>query len=136
MFFAHPLAVASDGLMDWNFGNMITHGIHLTIGSDWAADDFSIFPPCAAILERVAAVMPGPDRNAATRQAAEAICNMLTIAGSEAIGRAHVAGSIAVGKKANFIAVDGDLSVGEFDGAQVLGTWFEGERVYEAGTSA
>jgi predicted amidohydrolase YtcJ len=56
---------------------------------------------------------------------------MLTLAGAEAMGREKDLGSIEVGKKANFIAVDRDLSRGEFEDAGVLATWFEGEIVYE-----
>lgn len=40
-------------------------------------------------------------------------------------------GSIETGKKANFIAVDRDFSRGEFSGARVLKTWFEGKMVWE-----
>lgn len=70
---------------------------------------------------------------AATRTAAaEAIVRMLTLSGAEATGRDDISGSIEVGKKANFIMVDRDLSRAEFQGAIVMGTWFEGERVWES----
>lgn len=59
------------------------------------------------------------------------MCRMLTLAGAEAVGREKDLGSIEVGKKANFIAVDQDLSQGKFKGASVLTTWFEGNIVYE-----
>lgn len=134
MFFVHPATAASQGLMDWNWAKMIKHAAHLTIGSDWTFDDPDLLPPCALILDCVAAaVMPSSDDASAKRQAAgETICRMLTIAGAEATGRAATTGSIEVGKKACFISVDKDLSRGDFDGAKVLGTWFEGEKVWDA----
>ncbi|OAP60894.1 hypothetical protein AYL99_05896 [Fonsecaea erecta] len=130
MFFVHPLTAMSGGLMDWNWGKMIRSGAHLTVGSDWAFQDPSVLPACALILDSVAAALPA--RETGTSPAAEAICKMLTVAGALATGRESTAGTIEAGKKANFIMVDRDLSKGEFEGAQVLGTWFEGERVYES----
>ena len=58
---------------------------------------------------------------------------MLTLAGAKAVGKEEVVGSIEVGKKANFIAVDRNVARGEFEGAKVLRTWFEGEVVWEGG---
>ncbi|OAL32791.1 hypothetical protein AYO20_07747 [Fonsecaea nubica] len=129
MFFVHPLTTMSNGLMDWSWGKMIKNGAHLTVGSDWAFQDPSLLPACALIADSVAAALPATE--AVTITAAEAICKMLTVAGAIATGREDKTGTIEVGKKANFIMIDRDLSKGEFDGAQVLGTWFEGERVYE-----
>ncbi|KIW31807.1 uncharacterized protein PV07_03399 [Cladophialophora immunda] len=130
MFFVHPLTAMSNGLMDWNWGKMIRNGAHLTVGSDWAFQDPSILPACALIMDSIAAALPAPESAANT--AAETICRMLTAAGAMATGRENKAGTIEVGKKANFIMIDRDLSKGEFEGAQVLGTWFEGERVFES----
>ena len=56
---------------------------------------------------------------------------MLTLSGAEAVGRGDVTGSVEEGKKANFIVVDRDLSEGDLDGANVMGTWFEGNRVWD-----
>ncbi len=134
MFFVHPVTSMSDGLMDWNFTKMLKHGAHLTIGSDWAFQDPAILPSCALILDSVAAALPASDD--AKGKAAEEICRMLTSAGAVATGREETVGTIGVGKKANFIVVDRDLGKGEFDGAKVLGTWFEGKRVFEAKESA
>lgn len=53
---------------------------------------------------------------------------MLTLSGAEAVGREGVQGSIEVGKRADFIVVDRDLSRGMFEGAKVVGTWFGGRR--------
>jgi predicted amidohydrolase YtcJ len=57
---------------------------------------------------------------------------MITLGGAEAVGRERMIGSIEFGKMANFIALDRDLSEGEFAGATVLKTWFEGRQVYSA----
>jgi predicted amidohydrolase YtcJ len=130
MFFVHPITSMSNGLMDWNFGKMLNHGAHLTIGSDWAFQDPAILPACALILDSVATALPA---SADPRSSAgAAICRMLTLAGAVATGRDSAVGTIAIGKKANFIMVDRDLGKGEFEGAKVLGTWFEGQRVFEA----
>ena len=116
--------------MDWNFQRMIENGAHLTIGSDWAFQDPAILHACALILDGVEAGLPAAD--AERRKADEAICNMITVAGAVATAREVTTGSIEVGKKANFIMVDRDLSKGEFERAKVLSSWFEGERVFEA----
>lgn len=123
-FFTHPITLASGGLMDWNFAKMLGSGAHVTIGSDWGAGEEPDLLPC---LDGIVEVVGGGDR----RGGGEALCRMLTLAGAEAVGRDTELGSIEVGKKANFIAVDRDLSRGEFDGASVWTTWFEGEVVYE-----
>ena len=43
-----------------------------------------------------------------------------------------VSRAIEAGKIANFIVVDRDLSQGDFAGATVLKTWFEGRQVYSS----
>ncbi|KAJ9609738.1 hypothetical protein H2200_006066 [Cladophialophora chaetospira] len=134
MFFVHPITSMSNGLMDWNFGKMLQHGAHLTIGSDWTFQDPAILPSCALILDSVAAALP--DATDVKRSAAEEICRMLTKAGAVATGRESTVGTIAVGKKANFVMVNRDLSRGEFEGSQILQTWFEGKSVFEAKQSA
>jgi predicted amidohydrolase YtcJ len=117
MFFNHPATASSNGLMDWNFSKMLDNNAHITIGSDWGdSSDPSLFGHCAGIVEKVGAVK---------------LCRILTLSGAEAVGREGDTGSIGVGKKANFIALSRDLSNGEFEGVEVLSTWFEGEVVYE-----
>lgn len=61
----------------------------------------------------------------------EKICQIITLYGAKAVGRAMDMGSIEVGKKTSFIAVDRDLSRGEFASAKVLKIWFEGNVVWE-----
>ena len=123
-FFKHPVTEASGGLMDWNFPKMRAAGAHITIGSDWGAGaEPDILPCMGAVVEQIG------DGDKAV--GGERIIRMLTLAGAEAVGREREVGSIEVGKKANFIAVDKDLSRGEFEGASVVTTWFEGEPVYE-----
>ncbi|KAF2105584.1 amidohydrolase 3 [Lophiotrema nucula] len=124
MFFTHPVTLSSNGLMDWNFPKMLAAGAHLTIGSDWgAAPDPSLFDAMEGIVEVVG--------NGSKEKGGEMILRMLTMNGAEAVGREKEVGSITVGKKANFIVMDRDLSKGDFEGARVLTTYFEGERVYE-----
>lgn len=123
-FFTHPITLANRELMNWDFAKMLAANAHLTIGSDWGAGAEPDLLPC---LDSIVEVVGHGDR----RAGGEALCRMLTLAGAEAVGREKELGSIEVGKKANFIAVDQDLSQGKFDGASVLTTWFEGEIVYE-----
>lgn len=109
--------------MDWNWIKMLDANVHLTIGSDWgAAPDPSLFDPLAGIVETVG--------RGSKERGGELLCRMLTIHGAEAVGREQEMGSIEVGKKANFIVLDRDLSKGEFEGANVLRTYFEGEMVW------
>ncbi|KAK3630592.1 hypothetical protein LTR56_017390 [Elasticomyces elasticus] len=123
-FFRHPVTKASGGLMDWDFDRMRGADAHVTIGSDWGAGaEPDILPHMANVVDTI-----GEGDRA---KGGERICRMLTLAGAEAVGREKLAGSIEVGKKANFIAVSKDLSKGEFEGVSVLKTWFEGEVVYE-----
>jgi predicted amidohydrolase YtcJ len=123
-FFTHPITAGSGGLMNWDFAKMREHNAHTTIGSDWGAGEA---PDLLPFLDGIVEAVGGGDRQAG----GEALCRTLTLAGAEAVGREKNLGSIEVGKKANFIAVDHDLSRGEFEGASVLTTWFEGEVVYE-----
>lgn len=109
---------------------MLATGAKLTIGSDWILTlNPSLFDALAHLVERIQGPnMPKPDKKAA----GELLCRIITMGGAEAVGRSHIQGSIEVGKKANFIAVDRDLSAGEFAGANVLKTWFEGRQVYSS----
>lgn len=104
---------------------MMDAGAHMTIGSDWGAvPDPSLFQHMAKIVETVGQgdkVLGG-----------EALCRMMTLNGAIAVNREKEMGSIEVGKKANFIVMNQDLSKGEFDGAKVLRTYFEGEKVWDA----
>jgi len=111
--------------MDWNFPKMLAADAHVTIGSDWGAGESPDILPC---LDGIVDGVGGGDRAVGGAK----ICRMLTMAGAEAVGKEKETGSIEVGKRANFIVVNRDLSRGEFEGAKVLTTWFEGEIVYEA----
>ncbi len=123
--FVHPVTAASNGLMDWNFTKMMNAGAHMTIGSDWGAvPDPALFQHVAGIVE----VVGRGDKVAG----GEALCRMMTLNGAMAVNREKEVGSIEVGKKANFIVLSQDLSKGEFDGAKVLRTYFEGEKVWDA----
>ncbi|KAF2631809.1 amidohydrolase 3 [Macroventuria anomochaeta] len=123
--FLHPVTAASEGLMNWNFAKMIDAGAHITIGSDWGAvPDPSLFQHMANIVEIV--------RKGDKAAGGQVLCRMMTLNGAIAVNREKELGSIEVGKKANFIVMSKDLSKGEFDGAKVLRTYFEGEKVWDA----
>lgn len=126
-FFVHPIT-ESNAFMNWDFPRMIHSGAHLTLGTDAAASGSNLLPTCASIVQTVGAAFEGPDD--VHVKGGEAICRMLTLAGAEATGRDDHSGSIEIGKKANFIRVNRDLSKGQFDGATVTGTWFEGEQIW------
>ncbi|KAF2687320.1 amidohydrolase 3 [Lentithecium fluviatile CBS 122367] len=124
LFFTHPVTASSNGLMDWNFPKMLAANAHMTIGSDWgAAPDPSVLPALAQIVE----TMGGGKKE----KGGELLCRMLTLQGAMAVGREKEVGSVEVGKRANFLVVDRDLGRGEFEGARVVRTYFEGECVWD-----
>ncbi|KAL7758877.1 hypothetical protein ACKLNR_011304 [Fusarium oxysporum f. sp. zingiberi] len=115
-------------IFKWPFKELQDAGVHVTVGSDWFLTDTpDLFPALSAVVERF-----GTQAGKTTKEVGGAkICRIITLAGAEAVGKASEMGSIETGKKANFIAVDRDLSRGEFSGAKVLKTWFEGRVVWE-----
>ncbi|KAE8321388.1 amidohydrolase 3 [Aspergillus sergii] len=114
-------------IFQWPFKELQEAGVHITVGSDWILPPTpDIFPALAAIVERFG---PEPGKTA-EEVGGEKICRIITLSGAEAVGKAMEMGSIEIGKRANFIAVDRDLSRGQFAGAKVLKTWFEGEAVW------
>ncbi|KAE8148729.1 amidohydrolase 3 [Aspergillus avenaceus] len=111
----------------WPFKALQNAGVHVTVGSDWIMPPTpEVFPALAAIVETLGT---DPGRTA-KETGGEKVCRMITLFGAEAVGREKESGSIEVGKKANFIAVDRDLSRGEFAEARVLKTWVEGKLMY------
>lgn len=113
----------------WPFKALQDAGVHVTVGSDWIMPPTpDLFPALAAIVETLGTAKG----KTAKETGGEKICRMITLSGAEAVGREKESGSIEVGKKASFIAVDRDLSRGEFAGARVLTTWFEGKLVWQA----
>ena len=68
----------------------------------------------------------GTVRDGSKERDGELLRRMLTIQCAQAVGADKEVGSIEVGKKANFIVVNKDLSLVEFDGAQVLRTISKG----------
>lgn len=123
LFFPAVTAESSHGLMDWNFARMLEHAALTTIGSDWSV----MSKP--ELLQSVACKLDDIGRGD-KEKGAHLLLHVLTLEGAKAVGKENETGSIEVGKRANFIAVDRDLSKGEFEGAQVLRTWFEGRMVY------
>ncbi|KAF2097565.1 amidohydrolase 3 [Rhizodiscina lignyota] len=123
-FFGHPLTQGFKDVLDWDFVKLADAGAHITVGSDWGGFfDPSLIVAGANAVERVG--------KGSKERGGELLCRYLTLAGAEAVGKQNERGSIEVGKKASFIAVDKDLSKGEFDGASVTKTWFEGNLVWE-----
>ncbi|RDA88588.1 hypothetical protein CP532_5888 [Ophiocordyceps camponoti-leonardi (nom. inval.)] len=126
-FFTHEFSPEEQALQDWNFPRMLSHKAHMTIGSDWGVPESpNLFPG----IEGIVAPVGEGDRE----RGAKMLLRMLTIAGAEAVGHEKDTGSIEVGKRANFIQLNRDLSKGEagaFTEAKVLKTWFEGELVFD-----
>jgi predicted amidohydrolase YtcJ len=123
-FFTHPVAASAPDLFDWDFNTFLSHDTLVTIGSDWGGGfEPALFPHCAGIVEKVG--------RGSRAKGGEILCRMLTLAGAQAVGKEGEVGSIEVGKKANFIAVNKNLAKGEFEEAKVVRTWFEGEVVWD-----
>ncbi|EGU82031.1 hypothetical protein FOXB_07459 [Fusarium oxysporum f. sp. conglutinans Fo5176] len=105
-------------LFQHDFERITAAGGHVTIGSDWSHGlELPMFRNTAILVRRIGA---------------EKVLEMITLAGAVATGREKEAGSIEVGKIANFICVDRDLTREDFENAKVLQTWFEGEIVYDS----
>ena len=107
---------------------MLDAGVNVALGPDGA--------PCNNTYDmfremHLAAILHSGHKQSAGIIDAYTVLEMATIRGARALGLENCIGSIEVGKKANFIAVDKDLSRGEFKDAKVVTTWFEGEVVYE-----
>ncbi|XRM48201.1 hypothetical protein ABZX51_011135 [Aspergillus tubingensis] len=136
--FHHDVVEEYPELNKWAFNGVLASGALMTIGSDWMLPETpSLFDALAAIVERVRYKPGGRCRRLALGETAmqrggEILCRVLTLSGAEAVGAQHRTGSLEVGKMANFIVVDRDLSQGNFKGANVLETWFEGRKVYQA----
>ena len=136
--FHHDVVEEYPELNKWAFNGVLASGALMTIGSDWMLPETpSLFDALAAIVERVRYKPGGRCRRLALGETAmqrggEILCRVLTLSGAEAVGAHHRTGSLEVGKVANFIVVDRDLSQGNFKGANVLETWFEGRKVYQA----
>ncbi|KAF4339531.1 hypothetical protein FBEOM_6557 [Fusarium beomiforme] len=115
-------------IFKWPFKELQDAGVHVTVGSDWFLPEApDLFPALSAVVDKFGT----QEGKTAKEVGGERICRIITLAGAEAVGKAAEMGSIEVGKKANFILVDRDLSRGEFSGAKVLKTWFEGRMVWQ-----
>jgi predicted amidohydrolase YtcJ len=122
-FFSQMTAETTGGAIDWNFQRVLEAKPLSTIGSDWFTTPTpELIHSISPKVEQVG----GGDKV----KGGQILCRMLTFSGAEAVGRRNETGSIEVGKKANFIVVDRDLSKGEFEGAKVVKTWFEGRLVF------
>jgi predicted amidohydrolase YtcJ len=114
-------------------------GAILTAGSDAPVEtrDPRPFLNVARALSRR---NPGqPPLNAAQAITLEDVLQAYTINGARFLGREREAGSLEVGKSADFVLLDRDLFAlakeqryEELAATRVLATWFEGRRVYRA----
>jgi predicted amidohydrolase YtcJ len=124
-FFNHPAAASAPELFDWNFPELQKSGAQVTVGTDWVGSyDVSLFEYIAGTVERIG--------DGSKERGGERLCRMLTLGGAEAVGKAGEVGSVTVGRKANFIAVNKDITKGDLGGTKVLQTWFEGHSVWSA----
>ncbi len=114
-------------------------GAILTAGSDAPVEtrDPRPFRNMAGALSRRAA--DGPPLNAAQAITIEDVLQAYTLNGARMLGREADSGSIEVGKSADFVLLDRDLlrlaidqRYDDIAATRVLGTWFEGRRVYRA----
>lgn len=136
--FHHDVCNDYPQLFKWAFNDVQASGAKVTIGSDWIlTPNPGLFDALAHIVEKVHSPAGGQkikdiEKKSKKEVGGEIITRIITLGGAEAVGADKEVGSIEEGKKANFIAVDRDLSKGEFHGATVLKTWFEGRVVYNS----
>jgi predicted amidohydrolase YtcJ len=117
-------------------------GAILTAGSDAPVETRDPRPfanMAMALARRNPGEMP---LNAAQSITIEDVLQAYTINGARFLGRERDAGSLEVGKSADFVLLDRDLLAlakaehyQEIAATRVLGTWFEGRRVYRAPVS-
>ncbi|KAK1509323.1 uncharacterized protein CCOS01_15417 [Colletotrichum costaricense] len=121
-------------VLRFEFNQVHKAGGLCTFGTDWpVTENPNLLQPLAALLDKVT-VDPVPLAKQLKTQkefAARVICRAITLGAAENLDKGTETGSIETGKKANFIMVNQDLSKGEFSGAIVQKTWFEGRLVWD-----
>lgn len=107
------------------FATLRNAGAAVTVGSDWIVTDSpNLFPALQGMLDR-----------GGESVSLEAAIEMMTIAGSRAVGMDDRTGTIEPGKSADLIVLDRNLfeiPISEVGEARVLRTVFEGQTVHEA----
>ncbi|KAL2830131.1 amidohydrolase 3 [Aspergillus pseudoustus] len=134
IFDAKP-APGLEYLSSWDFAGFLETNALVTIGSDWIVTPTpNLFQVLRPVAEKIGAHFKTEtqDGDGLTdlQRGSQIVLRLLTLNGAEAVGSQHRTGSIEVGKKANFIALDRDLTKGDFVGTQVTRTWFEGRLVF------
>ncbi|WP_136162107.1 amidohydrolase [Sphingomonas flavalba] len=107
------------------FASLAALGTRITLGTDW------IFLPEPNLFPALQGVLQHGKEAVSLERALE----MLTLAGAQAVGLGAVAGSIEVGKSADFIVLDRNLfevPVSAIEHTKVELTVFEGRVVHEA----
>ncbi|MFV0434590.1 MAG: amidohydrolase [Leucobacter sp.] len=107
------------------FSRMREEGARMTIGSDWIiTPDPNLFPGIQGAIQHVSHPIP-----------LDVALDTVTRAGARAVGNDDIRGTLAAGKKADYIVLDRDLFGIETDrigGTVVLQTFVDGECVYSA----
>jgi predicted amidohydrolase YtcJ len=130
-----PFLTAEAGARQYPFRSLLRHGATLVMGSDWAV---STPDPLLEMEVAVTRVSPEardhapflPDERLSLAEALRAFT-----AGSAHAQHLDEAGTLEVGKLADFAILDRDLfdrAEGAIGDARVLGTFIEGVAVYEA----
>lgn len=117
LFHLSELIAQSDNQLEWPFKSLLDAGAQVTVGTDW------FLPPTPNLFPALAAIVP--------QIGVEKVIRCITLSGAEAVGQAYEVGSIEVGKKANFIQLNQDITRNDIAETIVQRTWFEGSLVWE-----
>ena len=123
-------------------GSFFEAGVKVSCHSDYPANIPSPQDPFGMMQAAVTGMVPDPGEHDYPFDTAELITvaqafQMLTLNGAWQLGLEDERGSIKVGKWADFVLADQDVfecAATDIGKTKVVSTWFEGEKVYEAGS--